>query len=155
MSQQVVLIRHAKSSWRHDVADHLRPLKLRGYQAAEIMAQRHILRDAMPDIILSSPAVRAYTTASSLIAELQLESGLLVVEPSLYPGDAKALLALIKQRRESRIWLVGHNPAMHELAELLAGEAIEAFPTLAVATFEISQDSHRLIAFDYPKNTEL
>ncbi|GGA70173.1 phosphohistidine phosphatase [Neiella marina] len=153
MNQQILLIRHAKSSWRHDVADHLRPLNVRGYQASETMAQRDILLSSKPDIILCSPAVRAYTTAGSLIASMQLEPRILLVEPRLYPGDAQDMLALLKQRDESVIWLVGHNPSIHELSETLAGHEIEAFPTLAVAKFGITKDASELFEFDYPKNT--
>lgn len=61
----LMLLRHAKSSWKDDsVTDHDRPLNKRGRKAAPLVG--HLLRDQhlVPDLITSSSAVRAQTTAT-------------------------------------------------------------------------------------------
>ncbi|MBW8190215.1 histidine phosphatase family protein [Neiella marina] len=151
--QRLLLIRHAKSSWRHDIDDLLRPLNDRGYAAAQQMSQRPIVRSNLPDVILCSPAIRAYSTAVCLMRTLNIAAERLQICDEIYGASATDLQQLVAQRREAVVWLIGHNPAIHLAAELFAESAIEAFPTLAVAQFDFENDVARLQAFDWPKRS--
>ena len=69
------LIRHAKSSWDDTaLADKDRPLNDRGKRDAPKMGKRLADRDVNPDLILSSPAMRALTTAEIIAKKLDYSS---------------------------------------------------------------------------------
>ena len=65
----LILVRHAKSSWEHHFIDHERPLSLRGFKNAE-MISNELKSQINPDLIVSSEAVRAKTTAEIFIKNL-------------------------------------------------------------------------------------
>ena len=83
------LVRHAKSS-RHDpsLSDRDRPLDERGKQDAPKMGQRLAKRDVRPDLLLSSPAVRALTTAQLIAEEVGYKRKDIVVDDRLYASSA-------------------------------------------------------------------
>jgi hypothetical protein len=83
------LIRHAKSSW-DDTAlpDKDRPLDDRGRRDAPKMGKRLAKRDVKPDLILSSPARRALTTAEVIAKKLDYKLKDIVVDDRLYAGRA-------------------------------------------------------------------
>jgi hypothetical protein len=65
------LVRHAKSSWEYTaLPDKDRPLNDRGKRDAPKMGKRLAKRDVKPDLILSSPARRALTTAEIIAKKL-------------------------------------------------------------------------------------
>src|SRR5258708_16217937 len=95
------LIRHAKSSW-DDTAlpDKDRPLDDRGRRDAPKMGKRLAKRDVKPDLILSSPARRALTTAEVIAEKLDYKLKDIVVDNRLYAGGADDLLNVIHQLRD-------------------------------------------------------
>src|SRR6476659_2397420 len=103
------LIRHAKSSW-DDTAlpDKDRPLGDRGRRDAPKMGKRLAKRDVKPDLILSSPARRALTTAESVAKKLDYK----------LTGAVHDLLNVIHKVGDKleRVMLFGHNPELTELA---------------------------------------
>src|SRR5690242_21738198 len=113
------LIRHAKSSW-DDTAlpDKDRPLNDRGKRDAPKMGKRLAKRDVKPDLILSSPAKRALTTAKIIAKKLEYKFTDIVVNDRLYAGAAHDLLNVIHRLgdRPKRVILFGHNPELTELA---------------------------------------
>ncbi|MBY6185255.1 histidine phosphatase family protein [Marinobacter hydrocarbonoclasticus] len=114
----MLLIRHAKSSWRiDDLADQYRPLSARGYREAPKIWDRLPFE---PELWLCSPAIRAYSTARLIQA-----APLQMVE-RLYPGSPEGLLAEVALLPESlsSVALVGHNPALEQLASALSGEPV-------------------------------
>ena len=61
---QLILVRHAKSDWGNEnVSDIVRPLNDRGYSDAQILSKQLAQKIAAPQYWLTSPAIRAYTTA--------------------------------------------------------------------------------------------
>src|SRR5688500_2653227 len=94
----LLILRHAKSSWDDaSLDDHERPLNARGRRDAPRMGD--LLRDELlvPDLIITSDAVRAHTTALA-VAEAAGYIGPIVVEPRLYhasPEDVLAVLATV------------------------------------------------------------
>ncbi len=131
------LVRHAKSS-RDDPAlpDEERPLADRGRQDAQRTGKRLTRLDAKPDLIVSSPALRALTTARLIADEIGHERKDIVVDDRLYASSAGDLLAVIRALDPKRrcVMLVGHNPAFTDLAHQLSSE-ITDMPTCAVAAF--------------------
>lgn len=143
----LLLLRHAKSSWKDDsLTDHERPLNKRGKKTAPLMG--HLLREKnlVPELIVSSTAVRACTTAQAA-AEACGYPGEVTLTDELYLATAGEILRYAQERTEDtmgRIMLVGHNPGMEELVSMLSGQR-NPFPTAALAAFELDIDSwHKL-----------
>jgi len=133
----LLLVRHAKSS-RDDptLADKERPLNDRGMHDAPKMAKRLAKRDLKPDVILSSPAVRALTTAQLMADKLDYKAKDIVVDDRLYAATPETVLKVIRglDKKPKSVMLVGHNPELAELAHRLS-DSIADMPTCAVAEF--------------------
>lgn len=129
------LVRHAKSS-RDDptLADKKRPLNERGLRDAPKMGKRLAKRDVKPDLILSSPALRARTTAELFADELDYKLKHIVIDDRLYASAPDDLLEVIRKRggKAKRLMLFGHNPELSELANRLSSDITE-LRTCAVA----------------------
>lgn len=138
----LMLLRHAKSSWKDsEIADHDRPLNKRGKKAAPLMGHFLSIADLVPDLILSSTAIRARETAEA-VAKASSYKGSVELLDSLYLAPAGKLLSEAQSHTPDsvgRLLLVGHNPGMEDLVEILCGKR-EAFPTAALAVFEIGID---------------
>jgi len=155
------LIRHAKSSW-DDTAlpDKDRPLNDRGRRDAPKMGDRLARRDVKPDLILSSPAVRALETAEIIAKKLDYRRKNIVVDDRLYAVTADDLLDVVHKLGDEleRVMLFGHNPELTELAHRLSSK-ITNMPTCAVAEFtfdakswsSIGKAKPAKVALDYPK----
>lgn len=135
----LLVLRHAKSSW-DDAAldDHERPLSARGRRDAPRMGD--LLRDTrlLPNLIIASDAVRAHTTAVA-VAEAARYDGKLVVEPALYhasPQDIISVLQSVRGADTHIVMIVGHNPGLEDLVELLTGESHD-LPTAALVQLAV------------------
>ncbi len=129
----LVLVRHAKSDWGDpSLDDHDRPLNDRGRRDAPRHARQLAESGFRPDVILSSTAVRARTTAEAFGAELGVAVAL---DPQLYGAPARVLLAAAAATRARSVVVVAHDPGMSALAGHLSDDGIGHMPTCAVATF--------------------
>jgi phosphohistidine phosphatase len=161
MKRTLFLVRHAKSS-RDDVTlpDKERPLADRGKRDAPLMGKRLAKRQVRPDLILSSPARRAFSTAEIIAKELNYRAKDIVVDDRLYATDAETLLGVIGELSDKLkcVMLFGHNPEFADLAQRLSNEPA-LMPTCAVAqfTFEstpwssIGSTKPTEVLLDYPK----
>ena len=96
------LLRHAKSSWSFDeLSDQERPLNDRGRDDAALMGQALAKRRICPDMVVSSPAVRAMSTAVLVAHEMQYPHDKIAVEPGIYGADVDDLLAIIRALPDS------------------------------------------------------
>ncbi len=136
------LLRHAKSSWSEpDLADFERPLNGRGKKAAPFMGELMEQNGFVPQIILSSPAMRAKTTAElvrkagNLIAEILFEHR--IYESS--PHTLSHVVSVTDDAYDSAM-LVGHNPGIEGFIRFLTGD-IELMPTAALAVIDLNIDS--------------
>lgn len=158
--KRVFLLRHAKSSWDDpDWADYDRPLAPRGKRASKTMAEYLTKEGIEPDVVLCSSAVRARQT----LERIGLTDTQIVIEDELYGASASGLLERLRRLPEETgsVMLIGHNPAMQDLALSLArdGSAVEGkYPTAALAelAFEGSWSGLRpgaaeLVSFVTPK----
>jgi phosphohistidine phosphatase len=132
------LVRHAKSS-RDDpsLPDRDRPLDRRGNQDAPKMGKRLAKRDLKPDLLVSSPALRALTTAQLIADEVGYKRKDIVVDDRLYASSPDDLLAVIRalDKKLDCVMLFGHNPEFTDLAHRLSSEIID-MPAGAVAEFD-------------------
>jgi len=151
------LVRHAKSS-RDDptLPDKERPLNDRGRRDAPRMGERLAKRDVKPDLILSSPAVRALATAEIVAKRLDYAIKDIVVDERLYGADPDDLLDVIHELGEKpkRVMLFGHNPEFAELAHRLSSE-ITDLPTCAVAEFRFDIKSWSNVGKQAPAKVAL
>ena len=138
----LMLLRHAKSSWKDsDLADHDRPLNKRGKKTAPQMGRLLSAEGLMPDLILSSTAVRARQTAEAVAHSSSYEGPIELLD-SLYLAPPGKLLGEVSTRTPDsvvRVLVVGHNPGLEDLVEILSGTR-HAFPTGALAVFELGID---------------
>ncbi|MEO1979465.1 MAG: histidine phosphatase family protein, partial [Fuerstiella sp.] len=147
-----------KSSWKEaDLADIDRPLNNRGIRDAPVMGQRLLARLLIPDLIVSSPAVRTLTTAQAIAHELGCSSEAIVVNDQLYaacPQDVLDVASLFDDSVQLAM-VFTHNPPITELANRFSEAPIENVPTCGVLTVEASAwsriDVATLVDFDYPK----
>lgn len=137
------MVRHAKSSWKHDVSDHERPLKNRGHQDAKMVANK--IKDEIdpPEIILSSDANRALTTAGYFKKALNIKDGDFKTDHQLYDFSGQQVMAIIKKLPENydRVMIVGHNHAFTSIANMLGNNYIENVPTsgFVMLTFNVDK----------------
>jgi phosphohistidine phosphatase len=95
----LLLIRHAKSSWKDaSLPDRGRPLASRGERDAAKMSKRLSQRHLDPDLIMCSPAVRAFATARIIARGLNYERGRIAVDDRLYAASMDTLIEVIEDR---------------------------------------------------------
>ena len=153
------LVRHAKSDWENSLLQDIeRPLNSRGYDNANTMS-RHFT--SIPDLIITSPAVRAASTALIFARNLNYHSNQILIKQELYESSVKDYLSVIKKIDKSfrSVMLFAHNPLISNVADYLTKGIPTEMPTCAIAGIEFDTDnwselkpgSGRLILFDYPK----
>jgi phosphohistidine phosphatase len=144
-----MLLRHAKSDWP-DVADHARPLAKRGRRDAPAVGRWLREHGYLPDVVVCSTARRTRQTWE-LIAPALGGSPSVTFEPRAYDASALTLLYLAQElpSHYRAALLIGHNPAVSELANSLVRRPAEddapppprlSFPTAAVAVLEFTGD---------------
>ncbi|MDK3165869.1 histidine phosphatase family protein [Aeromonas caviae] len=161
MRRTLILVRHGKSSWEDaSLSDRARPLAARGLRDAPLMGARLAHLGVKPDLILSSPACRALTTARLLAGELGYSPDRIVIDEGLYESDAGTLLGVVGALSDDLacVLLVGHDPAFTDLAHGFSS-GITRMPTCAVARFTfdapswsaLSSCSPVVAVLDFPK----
>lgn len=161
--KKLYIIRHAKSSWKDEsLSDFNRPLNKRGKKDAPLMGNRLRDKNIIPDIIISSPALRAKTTAE-IIAKLVHYNQEIIFDERVYEATPAELHAIVTgvDDKNSVLFLVGHNPGLNMLAEAYV-EFDENIVTCGIVEIafdcnrwaDISADNARLISFDYPKKND-
>lgn len=161
---RLTLIRHAKTEPAHSgQEDWHRALESRGQRDASEMGQRLKQRKLKPEKLITSPAVRAITTAQLIGRELGFAPERIVQNERLYLASAKEILKVIQESggAAKHLALVGHNPGMSEFADQIAADRpMDNMPTAAVFTLEfaiadwseLSWKSGVNAQFDYPAN---
>ena len=166
--KSLCLIRHAKSDWSdHEMCDHDRPLAPRGVRATGLIGAR--LRDTgiVPDLIVSSTALRACETARG-IARTWTPAPPVRTRRDIYLAEPATLLAVLRTIDDGvgTVALVGHEPGIRLFGLALSGARPAPFahkyPTGAVAVFSIAADrwrevgrgSGRLVAYILPRALE-
>lgn len=161
---RLTLLRHAKTEAQHSgQEDWDRVLEPRGQKDAPEMARRLRERKLKPDLMITSPAVRALATAQIFARELHLSASKLRQDERLYLASPKVLKEVIRELggKVAHLMIVGHNPGLTEFADKVSAERdIDNMPTCALYTLEfeikdwseLEWDSGVNVDFDYPKN---
>ncbi|ATX82999.1 phosphohistidine phosphatase [Mariprofundus ferrinatatus] len=162
--KQLILIRHAKSSWDDLAArDFDRDLSGRGLRDAPEMGRRLAERGLVPDALVISASRRTRATAALLVEPLGLPDEAIEARNELYLASPDTMLKLIRHTPDhiGRLAMLAHNPGITELANRLSESRIDNIPTCGVAIFELPVDSWRdagrggrLLDFDYPKRQQ-
>jgi len=137
--KNLLLLRHGKSDWGTSYeTDHDRPLTARGRSAARLIGAFLASVGPLPELILTSSAVRALTTAE-LAKESGEWSGLIVSSRELFGAGPESIVHLVQQQEDSvkTLMLVGHNPTWESLAHLLIGGGNLRFPTGTLACIKL------------------
>jgi phosphohistidine phosphatase len=135
----LLILRHAKSSWKEqDIPDHDRPLNKRGKNDAPRMGKLLKDEDLIPDLIISSTAVRAKKTAE-LVAKACKYKGKINFNHSLYGAEPAAYLKILEGLSDKHIvaLVVGHSPSVEETVELLTGQLDVIMPTCALSQISL------------------
>jgi phosphohistidine phosphatase len=161
--RRLVLIRHAKSDWPEDIADHDRPLAGRGRRDAPLIGRWLDRSGHVPDAVICSTARRARETWELAATAFPQAGGPAVrLEPRVYEATVLGLLMLVRELpdRDSVVAIVGHNPGLAELAVGLAAPPPQppaSFPTASVAVIGLSGEwsaagpgEARVLAFAVP-----
>jgi phosphohistidine phosphatase len=137
-------------------------LNKRGQRDAPAMGERLAKREVAPDLIASSPATRALTTAKVIAREIGYPERDIRADERLYGASAFELLEIIQELDDAldRVMLFGHNPGLTDLVSDL-GCDIDNMPTCGVVELAFDTDSWALaddvdptcVDFDYPKKT--
>lgn len=164
----IVLLRHAKSAWGLDLADHDRPLSGRGKRDGVAVGEFLVGEQLVPDLVLSSTATRARQTWVRAVKS-GAQAGEVRHLPQIYEATAPDLAALLRHTDDAArsVLLLGHAPGVPELVEYLAVRSPESpmwqqletkFPTsaLAVLRFEgpwskLARHGAELLRFEIPR----
>ena len=159
--KKLFLIRHAKSDWSDNtLKDFDRGLNARGLKDAPFMGKLLKGRNIIPDLIISSPALRTKLTIEILLKEMTLEQEI-IYDESIYEAPFLNLKKVVDMIDEqfNIVFLVGHNPGLCDFVNSLCNESFENIPTCGIVELDfntnfwsdISRENSKLISFEYPK----
>lgn len=168
IQKELWLLRHAKSDRHAKGEDINRPLKKRGIRDATNMGIWLRNQKLSPDVILCSPAKRAFDTANLIFNANKVENendAMIVLNEALYDSDLDKLKHILSGYEETvhKIVLVGHNPELELFLRYLLGQGAlpeneKLFPTCALFRLslttrwhELSAQQATLISVTYPK----
>ncbi len=160
--KQLLVIRHAKSSWDNpDLVDHERPLNKRGLEDAPLMGSILKKKNLKIDKIFSSDALRAKQTIEMIAEEINFDQKSIEFTSELYHASRKELVQFLKNINDhfSTITIVGHNPGLTDLVHFLLEDFGEDLPTCAIVLIELKINSWtevhancgELKSFEFPK----
>jgi phosphohistidine phosphatase len=158
----IYLVRHSKSSWEtNTLNDFDRPLNQRGHSDAPMMAEIINKLIKVPDIIYSSPAMRAITTASYFAKAFGINIDEIQKDKKIYESGSKHIINLIKNLDDkySSVMILGHNPDMTSLVTYYCGDYFENMPTSSIVCIDIdcdnwhdtSVENGKIRFFEFPK----
>ena len=156
------LTRHAKSSWKKpELKDLDRPLNARGKADAPKMGKLLKKMEEIPELIISSPAKRAFKTASAIAKETGSPVKNIIKDIRLYMAGDDEFFDVISEvkKRFNKLMIVSHNFGLTIFANLVTGSDIINIPTAGIVKVEfdvnkwkeIRETKGKLIFFEYPK----
>jgi phosphohistidine phosphatase len=157
--KKLLLVRHAKAVHDNSYDDFERPLKPKGIEDATLMAERLKNEGIIPQLLITSPAIRTLATADIFSEHLSIAKAL--EDISIYEGGEKTLLGVINAFDDQYdfIGLVGHNPGIDQMIYYFTGVDVDVLPGTAVLiSFEfdewklLSRETGKLTWFGSPKD---
>lgn len=160
--KKLYLIRHAKSS-SSDISlpDNERPLNERGKRDAPFMGELLKKKGIMPDVIVSSYAVRAFTTAKIIAKAIGYPEANIEVKKEVYLATYSTLMNIVQQLNDdtSIAFLFGHNPDFTTFTNTFSEEYIANVPTCGIVEIQfdikkwsdITPNNGQVMSFEFPK----
>lgn len=142
MIKDLFLIRHAESNHPLGINDFDRPLNDKGYMEAGEMGDKLANYALRPELLISSPAKRALSTATIFAEKLHIPAFQIQLKNMIYEANASLLLSIINRLPEqfNRVALFGHNPGITEFAGYLSGTYIQNIPTAGIVHIRFITD---------------
>jgi phosphohistidine phosphatase len=158
----IIFVRHAKSDWGNpDISDFERPLNKRGLRDAPFMADLIASKGVKTDLIISSPANRAITTAKYFAKALNYDKEQIEQINLIYTSGILSIIEMLASldNQYKTVMLFGHNPAISSLVFKLSGGKVTEMSTCAVACIdfdiqnwsELNEAEGKLRFYEYPK----
>jgi len=155
------LVRHAKSSWKHsELSDFERPLNKRGKRDAPFVGNKLKEKGVKPELMISSPAVRARETSVVIAKNIDYPINNIIVDENIYEASSTRLINIIRDFNDkyNSIMMVGHNPGFTMVNNYITDSYIENIPTCGVVGININSSWEKLKStsgkaffFIYPK----
>ena len=156
-------MRHAKSSWKNpELNDFDRPLNKRGKRDAPFMGKLLKGKKIKPDLVITSPAERAYTTAKYFAEEMNYPAEKIRTDNSLYEANSRDIIKVMTNTEDNinSLMIFAHNPGITDLHNFICEKHIDNIPTSAVVSLilkvrhwkEVAENTCQLEFFEYPKN---
>lgn len=149
--KRVYIVRHGKSDWDQlELNDLERPLKKRGITNSQDMSEHMLDLSWIPDIIISSPAVRAYDTAKIFADVLDLKGAAFKVDERLYLPDFPSLLKFILYLSDDvdSVMIVGHEPSLSNLINHFVPNPIDKVVTGSLTSLTFNTKEWREVSPD-------
>jgi len=148
--KSIILFRHGKSEWNtfYD-SDHNRPLAPRGIKAAKKMGVFLANKKQVPDLVISSTAIRARTTVELAIEKGNWESAM-ILESAIYGGPPTVLLSIAQAQLDTikSICFVGHEPNFSMFISQACGLGHIEFTTANMAKIDFNVNNWKDIEFE-------
>ncbi len=134
------LLRHAKSSWKHDLGDHKRPLKGRGKRDAMLVSEYIKTNTTAPQKMIVSDATRTKMTAQYFKEAWNITDDNFILNHNLYDFSGQQVMEVIKSIDNSldRVMIVGHNHAFTSIVNMLGDNYTDNLPTCGFVEIEFS-----------------
>lgn len=162
--KELIFVRHAKSDWGNEsLKDIDRHLNERGYDSAYTLGEWYAAKNNKPDIILSSTATRALSTAFVFARAMEFNMDRFKFDPRIYETTWENLLKVVHETDDSHssLMLFGHNPSITNICNELSDDLyFDNVPTCGVIALrfevkswkEIEPKKGKLNFYEYPKN---
>jgi len=141
--KEIVLVRHAKSSWEFNVSDHDRPIKPRGVKDVTLVAQAFDIRKYNPEKVLCSSAKRAQQTAELFLKVARFTTFAPEIHSKLYDFSGNDVIDFIKSlsNEYQRIMIFGHNHAFTSISNIFGNQPIDNLPTSGLIHIKFDLES--------------
>jgi phosphohistidine phosphatase len=146
--KELILVRHAKSSWDYDADDADRPLKERGISDAHRVAAAVATRLPEVQAVFSSPANRALHTCMILMRELGIPLERLRVQRELYDFSGTSVRDFVHGLDQglNRVMVFGHNHAMTYIANTWGDKTVDNVPTSGLVYLDLQADAWKAVS---------
>lgn len=148
------LVRHGKSSWANaQLSDYDRPLKERGEKDARLIAEKILEHNVTPHLIISSPALRAISTAKIFAEVLSYPEEKILLKDDIYFGSSFEIKNAFTGLDEAieTVFIFGHNPYMTEVMNDYTDDIITNVPTSGTACISSDTESWKEFETKDPK----
>lgn len=143
MQRKLFIVRHGKSSWDSIVSDIDRPLTERGVKNSYEMAALLVNRRLVPEMVISSPAIRALHTAVIMARSWELNDRDLLVRKSLYLPEVEDIAETLSAVEDTvaSLAIFGHNPGFTQFANRFLKPQVDNVPTAGVVVVTMELDA--------------